>query len=147
MSMPTLMLTLVLMLKQWILQGIMVPDSNIRAHKLMLKLKLTVRLDRDTLPPSAGTYSSIISRTVVETVSREPSFQMSSGFSCVPSKMCTAASALSRMASMNTPGRKRISVRRTCRTAGRHQQVKHCPRPTLYHLGSFCQLFTRPSCL
>lgn len=59
------------------------------------------------------TYSSIISLTVVDTVSLEPSFQMSSGFSWVPSKMCTAASALSRMASMNTPGRKRMSVSRT----------------------------------
>ncbi|KAG9355931.1 hypothetical protein JZ751_000775 [Albula glossodonta] len=58
-------------------------------------------------------YSNIMSRTVVETVSRELSFQMSSGFSCVPSKICTAASALSLIASMNTPGRKRISVRRT----------------------------------
>lgn len=58
-------------------------------------------------------YSSINSRTVVDTFSLELSFQISSGFSCVPSNMCTAASALSLMASMNTPGRKRISVRRT----------------------------------
>lgn len=64
-----------------------------------------------------GSYSSIISRTVVDTFSLELSFQMSSGFSCVPSNMCTAASALSRMASMKTPGRKRISVRRTWKTA------------------------------
>lgn len=59
-------------------------------------------------------YSSIISRTVVDTFSLELSFQMSSGFSWVPSNICTAASALSRMASMKTPGRKRIRVRRTC---------------------------------
>lgn len=69
-----------------------------------------------------STHSSIISRTVVETVSRDASFQISSGFSWVPSKMCTAASALSRMASMKTPGRKRIRIRRTC--APRRQEGK-----------------------
>ncbi len=59
-------------------------------------------------------HSSIISLTPVDTVSLELSFQISSGFSCVPSNMCTAASGLSRMASMKTAGKKRISVRRTC---------------------------------
>lgn len=76
-----------------------------------------------TTENQTGSYSSIISRTVVDTFSLELSFQISSGFSCVPSNMCTAASALSRMASINTPGRKRINVKRTYQPTNRGKQL------------------------
>ena len=59
------------------------------------------------------TYSSIISLTVVDTLSLELSFQINSGFSCVPSKIWTAASGLSLMASIKTLGRNFINVIRT----------------------------------
>lgn len=63
--------------------------------------------------PEDFTYSSIISLTVVDTLSLELSFQISSGFSWVPSKICTAASGLSLMASIKTLGRNFINVMRT----------------------------------